>query len=833
MSIAPIEKHQWGSTQRVRQLTALLRKRGVSNRSGEWMRPEMFPTDIGQSDEAVIVRKAMACKAMLEALANVENSKTTHTYVIRPGELIVGVIPMGSVGLGKEFPRYLTEEEMRLATFSNRDVESTFGHNCPDHSRVLQHGLSYILQTCQEKIRFLKEEREAPLGSDRDWLLKKINFYRSVEICCNAIVDYANAYADLAERQTSDEKNDERRVELMEIARICRKVPLHPAESLHEALQSLYFTHLALHSFMNLVSIGRLDLILQPYLEQSLSRGEVTEESAQELVECFLVKCAERLNMTPEYLDEQDHLDFGTGLGTNPVFLDQIASANNFLQNIVVGGQLRDGSDATCPASYLILKATAAVGLPTPTINVRLHDNSPDELRKAAALTLCDGKVGLPIIYNDETVIPGMLDAGVPIEEARDYVVDGCWEPILNATGDWIFGMANMLTCMECALNEGALLTNDPSLLRGRKMAYRTLAPEKMERFEQLTDALAEHILFFTDKVALQLYSFYSIDASVTPTPFFSALLGNCLEKGIDKTWGGADYNLGGVVAIAMPNTANALAAIKQWVFDKKKYTLPQVVRALKENYANDPQMFEDFRSSPKFGNNDPYVDDIMAGLLENFHQAVRQAAQLADKIFLDKPTTTAERIKMQNLRALAGYSGPSMHEKYGKHFNILFTSGAGTFGQYAFMGKGVNASADARHANEPVAPNCSPVPGTVEGGIGHLLTSSSGLHTNQFGAGLVYDVCLDSGLNKPEKVAAVLEQFIKQRGNIMTVSIADHKVLNEIYDLSEQVRKRMASAEVLEPHAQLSVRVGGWNAPFVTFSREQQQNYLKRGLND
>lgn len=833
--MAEVRKREirWGSTARTQKLLELLHKRGISDRSGEWMRQEMFPQDIGdKKDLSVIVRKALACKAMLESMASRKNSKTTRTFEINPGELIVGVIPMGSVGLGKEFPPYLTDEEKRLSSYSSRDVESTFGHNCPDHSRVLERGLKDILDICKAKKIFLQSELDAPLGQNRGWIMKKKDFYTAVEICCEAVVNYAASYASLAEKQSEKEKDQKRKYELLEIARICRKVPLHPAESFHEAVQSMFFVHLALHSFMNLMSIGRMDLILQLYLQGSLKRGEIDEAGAQELIECFLIKCAERLNMTSAYLEKQDHLDFGTGLGTNPIFLDQIASANNFLQNIVIGGINRKRKDVTCPMTYLILKAVSVVGLPTPTINIRLHDESPAKLLMAAGETLCKSRTGLPIVYNDETIIPGMFKAGIPLKEARDYVVDGCWEPILNANGDWTFGMINMLTCMECALNSGRLLTNTPNLLGGKKMGYASLPPENIRTFDELLEQLKFHIGFFTDKVALQLYSFYSIDASVTPTPFFSSIFSNCLEKGIDKTWGGADYNLGGVIASAMPNAANALAALKQWVFEKRKYTLPQVVRALKESYTNDQKMFDDFRSSPKFGNNDPYVDKIMGWLLETFHAAVKQAARLANMVFLDKPRTAEDRLRIKSLRAIAGYEGKSMKRKFGKKFKLLFTSGSGTFGQYSFTGIGVNASADARHVNAPLAPNCSPIPGTMEGGIGHLLTSTRELNTGRFGAGLVYDVCLDSALDKPEKVAAVLADFVKYRGNIMTVSIADHKMLQEIYDLSEEVRNMKSSPEVLVPYAQLSVRVGGWNAPFVTFSREQQQNYLDRGLN-
>lgn len=831
---------QHGSTDRIRHLLESLRKRGLSDRSGEWFRKEMFREGIGASGEPIIVRTAMAFREMLEAMVDPANSTTTHTYEIEPGELIVGVIPMGSVGLGKTVPSYLSDEEKRVAFFTSRDASSTFGHNCPDHQRVLSRGLSGIIDHCQERLAFLQIDTEHPLG-DCEGLDKKIAFYRAVVICCKAVTAYARAFAKLAADQAAEESNPARKAELREVARICRKVPNHPAETLHEALQSIFFVHLALHATGNLNSVGRLDQLIQPYLEASLRKGEVTEARAVELLECFLIKCAGRLNLTPAYLEKQDHLDFATGLGTSPVFLDQIASANNFLQNVVVGGLTPDGKDATCQATYLVLKACASAGLPTPTINVRLHVGSPPELVKAVAETLVKGSNGLPIVYNDDTIIPAFRAAGLPDAIANDYVVDGCWEPILNAKGDWTFGMVNMLTVLECALNSGALLSNNPSTLRGTKKSFATPTADQIQDFDQLLGIVAQHLGYFVDQVALGLYRYYALDASVTPTPFLSSLLGACLEKGIDKTWGGADFNLGGVIATAVPNCANSLASIRKWVFQERKYTLPEVVRALKANFGKGASalppdqaayydtMWKDFRAAPKFGNDDPAADDLMRHLLDIFHSAVLRSEAFADEVFLADPKTAKERERITSLRALCGYEGPSMKARFGKSFDLTFTAGCGTFGQYAFMGQGINASAEARYANDPLTPNCSPIPGTVQGGLGHLLASTAKLGTDRFAAGMVFDVCVDAAPDNQAFVEQVVKGFILKRGNIMTVSVASLDELKTIADLCTDVRAGKSTPDVLEPYCTLGVRVGGWNAPFVTFSAAQQQNYLNR----
>ena len=509
----------------------------------------MFP-EIGKlyPEKPVIVRRSLAFAAMLKAMTNVGNSVTTGSYRIDEGELLVGVTPLGSVGLGKEFPRYMTVEERRLAAITSRDEESMFGHNSPDFQRVLQNGLRGIIDFSRKRIQFLEIDLTNRLGQ-AEGLRKKCDFYASVIICCEAVIEYAHSFAELARQMAMKEENVARKAELNRIAVTCDKVPEHPADTFYEALQSIWFTHLALHSTLEFVSLGRLDQVIQPYYEKSLRKGEITRAEAVELMECFLIKGAGRLNMTTAYLQKQDHLDFGTGLGTSPVFLDQVASANNFLQNIVLGGQTREGLDATNDCSYLILEASGNVGVPTPTIVVRLHANSPQDLIDKAADTLKRGHAGFPIIYNDESIVQAFEKDGIPRADALDYVVDGCWEPILNAKCDWTFGMINLLTVLECAINGGALLTNNPSLLRGQKKSYATKPLAEMESFEELLAALKFHIGFFADMVGLGIYRFYTIDASVTPTPFFSALLGDCLKKGIDKTWGGADYIIGGIIS--------------------------------------------------------------------------------------------------------------------------------------------------------------------------------------------------------------------------------------------------------------------------------------------
>ncbi|MGE5340866.1 MAG: pyruvate formate lyase family protein [Candidatus Omnitrophota bacterium] len=829
-----------GSTPRTQELLRMLTERATTDRSGEWFSQEMFPEVSTLVGEDIIIRRARACEAMFQTMANPKYSETTHTFEIKKGELIVGVIPLGSVGLGKAFPQYMNEKERRLASVTSRDVQSVFGHNCPDFERVLNHGLKGMLDFCKERIEFLQIEKDYPLGKNTG-ASKKLDFYRAVEICSNAIVAYAAAFADLAESESQKTTDASWKQDLTEIARICRKVPLYPADTFHEAVQSIYFMHLALHSTMDLTSPGRLDQVLQPYYEKDVAANRLDDARATELLECFLIKCAERLNMTSAYLVQQDHLDFGTGLGTNPVFLDQFASANNFMQNIAVGGRTRDGRDAVNQCSYLFLDACMNVGLPTPAVCARIHKDSPAPFLEKIAECLKYSGASLPIVYNDDTITPGFESAGFPIEEARDYVADGCWEPILNAKGDWTFGTLNMLTVLHCAVNSGAVPSSNPSLLRGSKKSYATPLPEQLDTFEKLQEAFRLHLQFFVDQVVLNIYKFYTIDQSVTPTPILSSILSTCLKVGMDKTWGGAEYIVGGVISTAIPNAANALAAVKKFVYEDNKYTLRQIVDAISYNFGKSSaltdskkkelygQIQTDLISAPKFGNGDSYADDIMKWLMDEYRSAIYKAEALADQVFLDIPKTPAEEREMSSLRNLVGYSGVSMKEYFGSKFDINFNAGAGTFGQYSFQGQGIPATPDGREDNQPLAPNCSPVSGTVKMGVGHALKSLDKLGLDRFGAGVMVDLCLEENVFDVPTLVSVIKQFVAMNGNITSISVIGSDTLNEIFNIAEEVRQGKRPASDLNPYSQISVRVGGWNAPFVTFTRDQQMDYLKR----
>ena len=821
----------------------LLFSRAAEDRSGEWFTREMLP-DIGAEEGAghtpVIIRRARAFGKMLEVMADAENSKFTHTYDIRPGELIVGTMPLGSLGLGKVFPNYLTEREKEVAFFSSRSIDSVLAHNVPDFSRVLRGGLEQIIDLCDSRLESLTLDYDYPIGA-RYGMEKKIHFYQAVQICCQSVIDYAEKFADLAQARAENEADPQRKIELLEVARICRKVPREPADGFYEALHSIWIVHLALHASASHLSLGRLDQLLEPYLAKSLADPQeyavggrpFSREIAQELFECFLIKSAERMMLNPTNLVVQDHADFATGMGANPFLVDQEATVNQFMQNIVIGGLTPQGADATNDCTYLILDACTALGLPTPVLNVRLHAESPRDLFRKTAESAVESGNGQPIVYNDDSIIPGMSrNPKIPLEEARDYVVDGCWETLLNAKCDFNYNMVNMLSVLEYALNGGAEITDSLMQLRGPKKSFLTPPASEIKSFEQLKELIAFHLRYVTNKAGMELYSHYMLESSTTPTPFFSALLGNCLEKGIDKTWGGADYILSGMVFIAMPNVANALAAIQKWVF-QGEYELEEVVAALKNNFKDETQkeILAKLSDSPQFGNGDKTADGIMRWLMDTAREAVVHAEELCDQVFVERPETEREMKRIERLRHMAGYAGENMKKRYGENFSIAFSAGCGTFAQYVHFGGGCGASADGRMARSPVASNFSPISGTANGGAGAVLDSLKGLGLGRFGLGVMVDLCFDQTETSPDYMEELLRKFIFDNGSIVSLTVLEKAKIIEAHEICNLVRDGRADSEELAPYNHIAVRAGGWNSPFVALTRAQQEDYIRRVL--
>jgi formate C-acetyltransferase len=874
-------------TNRTKKLYDELIDKAQGDRSGEWFTQEMFPDlfsvdpkdyalDGEPGTETVLVRRAVAIDIMLKAMTDSENSKKTFTAEICGGDLLLGVMPMGSNGLGKVFPQFMTADELRAGSITNRNTMSLFGHNAMNYEKLLNSGLKSVIDKCDIKIREFADNEEKirsetgvietdSITDQESEASRRIynnktskDFYISVRIACKAVIDYAHRFSKIAgEAARNTALSQERRAELEKMAEIAMKVPEFPAETFYEAMQSITFFHIALHASMNFISLGRLDQVLKKYVEKEQDKGR-----ALEIMECFLIKLAGRLNLSSDYLYQQDHVDYAAVMGTHSYYVDQKAGVNNFLQNIVVGGKTPDGQDATNEATYLILQAFENVNLSTPGIYVRLHKNSPNELYEKVARSIERTKNN-PSIINDEVMIEAMHRALMQdtlkereahdetaakskqdemLKIARDFCVDGCWEPVLNGKSDWTFSMLNAMTALETSMNQGASLSPDIELFRGAKIAPYAPMPAS---FEELMETYKTQLGFFVDQCVLSMFLYYMTDEYAAPSPLFSAFLDGCMERGRDKAWTGADYNLAGVIYGGVPNVINTLLGIRKWVFPqsgKGKYTLKEVTDAFRFNFKNtDPVQRSvhntytsiqiDFdMNTPKFGEDSAEVREISRNVLDICHNAVMDSAEFAKKVFQDKPDSENWK-NVIALRRLTGYYGNSPCKKFGE-FKIKFTVGLGTFEQYNWQGRGIAASAD-RRSTEPLAPNFSPVPGTLYSGIAGLLSSFRHLELERFAGGAITDICPDEsdGLDIGV-IIKLLRKAIDDKAAMFTVSIGSEEIYREIYEkalAAGRMTDKKDARRLLSPYAGINVRIGGWQTPFITLPISHMENYIRR----
>ena len=478
------------------------------------------------------------------------------------------------------FPEAVMRARKALV-FSVSLEKNAVGHCIIDYGMLLEKG--YI---------GVKNETLARLESmdfTRPEALEKRQFIEAVVIVCNAAITFSERYGNLAEALAAEAKTPERRSELEEIARICRKVPANPAESFHEALQSVWLAHVinCIETNAYSMSFGRFDQYLYPYYEKDINAGRLTPEEAQELLNCFWCKTNEVL-----HLDDSEMVYFHGG---HPMG-----------QHLTVGGLTRDGEDATNELSYMCLKAHETVQLAQPDFSVRFHRNSPKAIQVRAAEVIRLG-LGLPQIFNDEILIEALANDGLPIEEARDYTPTGCVENAtpkcwIRAPGGWL----NMPKILELTLNEGRCA------LSNEQISLETKPVDQIGSFEELMALFRQH---FEHVVKLHVIWSNLIDethARVMPQPSISMFIHDCLENGKDATQGGARYNFTSPLMVGIANIADSLAVIKKMVFEDREITLAQLKSALDEDFVGHELLHAKILNGPpKYGNDDDYVDDL------------------------------------------------------------------------------------------------------------------------------------------------------------------------------------------------------------------------------
>lgn len=457
------------------------------------------------------------------------------------------------------------------------------GHFCVAYDEVLEKGFEGIInkaETAKENLSY---------GNPDD--TEKRNFLNAVITTSEAIINFANRFADRAEKLAKETDDVEREEELLQIAQNCRKVPAKPAEGFHEALQSFWFVQLVLQLESNghSISPGRFDQYMYPYLEKDLNQNNLTLEEAQELLDALWVK----FNDINKVRDQASTDAFGG----YPMF-----------QNLIVGGQTPEGQDATNLLSFMCLEATEHIQMPQPSISVRYWDKSPEQFMMKAAETTKEG-LGMPAYYNDEVTIPSLTNRGLTLEDARDYCIIGCVEPQkMGKTAGWhdaaFFNMAKVL---ELALNDG----KDP-MQDDKQLGPQTGDLTSFESFDDVIDAYEEQMEYFVELLVNADNSIDMAHAERAPLPFLSSMVDDCIAEGKSVENGGAHYNFTGPQGVGVANVGDSLEAIKKLVFEEEEITLEELDAALDNNFEGQENLRQKLlNGAPKFGNDIDEVDNL------------------------------------------------------------------------------------------------------------------------------------------------------------------------------------------------------------------------------
>ena len=634
-------------------------------------------------------------------------------------------------------------------------------HIVVDYANVLKKGLKdFERRTREYKANLDLTETES---------ISKYQFYKAVLIVIEAVKHFAGRYAALA-RQKAETAEEPRKSELLEIARVCDKVPYEPAETFHEAVQATWFIQLILQIESNghSLSYGRFDQYVYPYLASDLSKGTITEDQAVELLTNLWIK-----TLTINKVRSQAHTFSSAG---SPMY-----------QNVTIGGQTTDGKDAVNKLSFLILKSIGQTRLPQPNLTVRYHRNLNQAFMDEALEVLKLG-TGMPAFNSDEVIIPSFIEKGVKKEDAYNYSAVGCVETAVPSKwGYRCTGMSylNFPRILLMVMNNGIDVTS------GKRFVQDYGNFRDMESFEELMAAWDKAIRELTRASVIVENAIDVASEKEVPDILCSALTQDCLGRGKTIKEGGAIYDFISGLQVGIADMADSLAAIKTLVFDRKEITKDQLMDALASDFAGEEgeairqKLIE---GAPKYGNDDDAVDLLVVKAYESYIDEMKKY-----------PNTRFGRGPIGGIR----YAGTS--------------SISANVGQ----GYGTMATPNGRHARQPLAEGCSPAHAMDKHGPTAVFKSVSKLPTHEITGGVLLNQKVTPALLASKENLKKLELMVRTFFDRLEGYHVQYNVVDRATLLDAQAHP--------EKHRDLIVRVAGYSAFFNVLSRQTQDDIIAR----
>lgn len=672
------------------------------------------------------------------------------------------------------------------------------GHVTVKYEEVLAIGYKGIIDKAQAELD------RCQVGDGN--YVKKSHFLKAVILSCQAVIEYAERYAELASQMAAECTDPVRKQELLQISQNCSRVPANGATSFYEACQSFWFVQqlLQVESSGHSISPGRFDQYMYPYYKADLDKGIITRESAQELLDCIWVK----LNDLNKVRDAASAEGF---------------AGYSLFQNLIVGGQDKDGNDVTNDLSVMCILASMHVHLPMPSLSIRVWNGSPHELLiKAAELTRTG--IGLPAYYNDEVIIPALLNRGLTLADAREYNIIGCVEPQKAGKTDGWHDAAffNMCRPLELVFSNG--------MDKGELVGIQTGDVTKMTTFEEFYDAYKKQMEYC---ISLLVNADNAIDvahAERVPLPFESCMVDDCISRGLSVQEGGAIYNFTGPQGFGIANMADSLYAIRKLVYEDKKVSMEEYKEALAWNYDKglDEQSVKDISEMILKGMQDGgmnVTEDTAKAVLTTVMRLKPTEEQL--RRFTEIHHMIDEVPKYGNAIDDVDYFARDVAYTYTRPMQKYHNPRGGQYqaGLYPVsanvpLGGQTGATPDGRYAHTPVADGVSPSAGkdvkgptaaaTSVSRLDHFIVSNGTLFNQKFHPSAL------AGREGLEKFVSLIQTFFDQKGMHMQFNVVDRETL-------------LDAQKHPEKYSHLVVRVAGYSALFTTLSCSLQDDIIRR----
>lgn len=628
-----------------------------------------------------------------------------------------------------------------------------------DYEKVLKRGFKGIKEDAEKQLEAL--DALSPVDS-----MEKAPFLKAIITVSEAIILWAKRHAELASKLALKETDAERKKELEEIAERCSWVPENPARNFREAVQAQWFTQMFSRIEQKtgtVISNGRMDQYLYPYYKKDIEDGTLTDNDAIELLECVWGAMAQFIDL---YISP-------TGGAFNEGYAHWEA--------VTVGGQTKNGVDATNELTYLFLQSKREFPLNYPDLAARIHARSPERYLYEVAETIKDGS-GFPKLINDEEVVPLLLAKGAKFEEAYDYAVSGCAECRMPNRDTYTSPCAyiNFAAAVEMVLYNGKM-----KLYGDEIIGLKTGDPRNFTTWEEFWKAYLAQQTNFLKHAFIQQHEIINLRSKHFAAPMGSALHDLCMKDLKDlhtpKIEGGID--LGYFEFIGYGTVIDSLAAIKKLVFEDKRITMDKLIEAVENNFEGYEVIRHMLINAPSYGNNDSYADSI------------------------------AKALDLEALKFTEKYS-----EELGVHLDLRYVP----FTSHVPFGKVVSATPNGRKAYTPLADGSSASHGAdVNGPTAVLLSNfTSKNYSHRERAARLLNVKLSPGCVEGNSGSEKLVSFIR--------TWCDLKLWHLQFNIINKQTLLDAQKEP-EKYRNLLVRVAGYSAYFTDLSPDLQNDIIAR----